>query len=268
LPIGKDSACQVRLVVPVIGIAAREARAIWLATLFFTRLPLPSLPSLLPDDERRATAYWPLLGVCIGTLVACAWWLAARVWPPGVAAGLALAAGLLLTGALHEDGFADVCDGLGGGRTRERALEIMRDSRVGAFGAIGIVMLLTLKWQAMAALPAAALPGTLIAAHTLSRAILVPMTLALPYARTDNRVAQRMAARLDARLGWTAVLALAPLLLLPPMAWPGCLGAAATVWLGCLLWFRRRLGGYTGDCLGAAQQLCESAVLLASLAAV
>lgn len=245
-----------------------EARALWLAAVFFTRLPLPSLDGLLSEDERRATAYWPLLGACIGAVIAGIWWLAARVWPQGVAVGLALAAGLLLTGALHEDGFADVCDGLGGGRTRERALEIMRDSRVGAFGAIGIVMLLTLKWQAMAALPAAALPGTLIVAHALSRAILVPMTLALPYARTDARVAQRMAARLGARLAGTAGLALAPLLLLPPVAGAACLAAAGAVWLGCFLWFRRRLGGYTGDCLGATQQLCEAAVLLASLAAV
>ncbi len=248
--------------------AAREVRALWLAAVFFTRLPLPCMNDLVPEDERRAAAYWPLLGACIGAVIAGVWWLAARIWPEGVSAGLALAAGLLLTGALHEDGFADVCDGLGGGRTRERALEIMRDSRVGAFGAVGIVMLLTLKWQALAALPAAVLPGTLIAAHALSRAILVPMTLALPYARTDNRVAQRMAARPDARLAGTAGLALAPLLLLPPAAWPGCLAAAAAVWLACFLWFRRRLGGYTGDCLGATQQLCEAAVLLASLAAV
>jgi adenosylcobinamide-GDP ribazoletransferase len=252
----------------VTGPAAREARALWLAAVFFTRLPLPSLDTLRPEDERRATAYWPLLGACIGAVIAGVWWLAARIWPPGIAAGLALTAGLLLTGALHEDGFADVCDGLGGGRTRERALEIMRDSRVGAFGAIGLVMLLTLKWQALAALPPAALPGTLIVAHTLSRGILVPMTLALTYARTDNRVAQRMGARPDARLAGTAALALAPLLLLPPAAWPGCLVAAAAVWLVCYLWFRRRLGGYTGDCLGATQQLCEAAVLLASLAAL
>jgi adenosylcobinamide-GDP ribazoletransferase len=229
-------------------------------------VPLPAIPGLLPEDERRATAYWPLVGAAIGAAVALAGWLAARLWPPGIAAGLALAVGLLVTGGLHEDGFADVCDGLGGGGTRERALEIMRDSRVGAFGALGLLMLLVLKWQAMAALPGGLLPVGLIAAHALSRGSLVAMTLVLPYARSDGRAAQRMVGRPDARLMVTAGLSLAPLVLLPRGV--GCLLAACVVWGGCFLWFRRRLGGYTGDCLGATQQLIEAAILLAALATV
>ena len=245
---------------------AQEARAVYAATQFFTRLPLPSLRVLLPDDESRTTTYWPLVGAGIGAAIAATWFLAAQLWPPAVATGLALAAGVLLTGALHEDGFADTCDGLFGGRTRERALEIMRNSRLGAFGAVGLVLLLGLKWQTLAALPTAALPGALIAAHAISRGLLVPMTLALPYARTDGRAAQRMAARADARLAGTAALSLAPLLLLAPPARTACLLAAAAAWAGCFLWFRRRLAGYTGDCLGATQQLTELAILLAALA--
>jgi adenosylcobinamide-GDP ribazoletransferase len=250
----------------MIGLAVREARALRVAALFFTRLPLPSLPVLRPGDERRSTTYWPLIGAGVGAAIACAWWLAAWAWPPGVAAAIALAVGLLLTGALHEDGFADVCDGLGGGRTRERALEIMRDSRIGAFGAIGLVMLLGLKWQAMAALPSAVLPGAVIAAHALSRGSLVAMTFVLPYARVDGRTAQRMAGCLDARFAGTVVLSLLPLLLLAPAAWPACVAAMMLVWAGGFFWFRRRLGGYTGDCLGATQQLGEVAVLLGVLA--
>ncbi len=244
----------------------QEGRAIYAAILFFTRLPLPSLRVLLPDDERRTTTYWPLVGAGIGATIAGFWWLATQAWPASVATGLALSAGLLLTGALHEDGFTDVCDGLFGGRTRERAMEIMRDSRVGAFGVVGIVMLVGLKWQTMTALPPAALPGALIAAHAISRGGLVAMTLALPYARSDGRAAQRMAARFDARLIGTAALTLAPLLLLAPGTWPACLLAAAAAWAGCFLWFRRCLAGYTGDCLGATQQLTELAILLAALA--
>jgi adenosylcobinamide-GDP ribazoletransferase len=250
----------------VTGVANRELRGLWAAAIFFTRLPLPSLPDLLPEDERRAIVYWPVLGAAIGAAVASVWWLTARIWPSGVAAGLAVAAGLLLTGALHEDGFADICDGLGGGRTRERALEIMRDSRVGAFGAIGVVMLLGLKWQAMTAMPAAVLPGALIAAHALSRGSLPLLMLILPYARTQGGAAQHMAVRPGGRLACAAILSLLPLLLLPRAAWPACLVASALVWCGCYLLFRRRLGGYTGDCLGAAQQLCEAAILLACLA--
>lgn len=248
------------------GLAAREARALWAAAIFFTRLKLPSLPLLLPGDERRATAWWPLVGAVVGAAVAGAGWLAAQVWPVGVAAGLALAAGILLTGALHEDGFADVCDGLGGGRTRERALEIMRDSTLGAFGVLGLIMLLGLKWQAMAALPPAALPAALIAAHAASRGGALAMTLALPYARSDGRAAQRMTGVPAARDRVGAALAFVPLLLLAPASWLPCLAAAALAWAGCFLSFRRRLGGYTGDCLGFTQQLGEAAILLAALA--
>ena len=244
----------------------REGRALYAAILFFTRLPLPSLRVLLPDDERRTTTYWPLVGAGIGAAIAGIWWLATQLWPPAVATGLALTAGVLLTGALHEDGFADTCDGLFGGRTRERALEIMRNSRLGAFGAVGLVLLFGLKWQTMAAMPPAALPGALIAAHAISRGLLVAMTLALPYARSDGRAAQRMAARADFRLAGTAALALAPLLLLAPAARTACLLAAPAAWAVGFLWFRRRLAGYTGDCLGATQQLTELAILLAALA--
>ncbi len=250
----------------MIGAAVREGRAVWAATLFFTRLPLPSLPALLPADQRRAIAYWPLIGIGIGTAIAGVWWLAARSLPDGVAVGLGLAAGLLLTGALHEDGFADVCDGLGGGRTRERALRIMRDSRIGAFGAIGIVMLLGLKWQAMAGLPPALLPGTVIAAHALSRGATATMMMVLPYARADGGAAENMTGMSALRLPGVAAMALLPLLLLPPAARVGCVAAAALAWFGCVLWFRHRLGGYTGDCLGAAQQIAEVAILLVSLA--
>lgn len=245
----------------------REPRALAAAVVFFTRLPLPALAPLTPQDEANAAAYWPLVGAAIGGCVAAAWWLAAQAFPAGIAAGLALAVGLLLTGALHEDGFSNVCDGFGGGGSRERVLAIMRDSRIGAYGTIGLVMLLGLKWRAMAALPAPLLPGALIAAHALSRFCILLIAAALPYARTGSRPAGRMAPRFDLRLAAAAGFALAPLLLLPARAAPLCLAAAALAGLFCALWFQRRLGGYTGDCLGAAQQVCEVCVLLAALAA-
>jgi adenosylcobinamide-GDP ribazoletransferase len=250
----------------MIELAAREARAVWAAAMFFTRLPLPSLPVLLPEDEQRATGWWPLIGIGVGAVIAGVWWLAAHVLPGSVAVGLALAAGILFTGAMHEDGFADVCDGFGGGRTRERVLEIMRDSRVGAYGAVGIVMLLGLKWQAMTALRPVLLPGVVIAAHALSRGAALAMTAALPYARTDGRPAQRMTEVSGARLAAGALVALAPLLLVPPAARVACLAVTAATWVACLLWFRHRLDGYTGDCLGAVQQITETAILMAALA--
>ncbi|KAA5610648.1 adenosylcobinamide-GDP ribazoletransferase [Rhodovastum atsumiense] len=234
--------------------------------MFFTRVPLPSLPELVPEDQRRASAYWPLVGAAVGAAVAGVWAVSATLFPPGVAVGLALAAGLLLTGALHEDGFADVCDGFGGGTTRDRVLEIMRDSRIGAFGAIGLVMLLGLKWQAMAALPPALLPAAVIAAHALSRGAAVAMMVVLPYARTDASRARPIVGHPGARLIGVAITALMPLLLLPPPARLAGLVVVAGIWGLCFLWFRHRLGGYTGDCLGALQQLGEIGMLLAVLA--
>ena len=245
----------------------REARALWAAAMFFTRVRMPSLPPPTAEEQRRATAYWPLIGALVGAAIAGIWALAATRFPPGVAVGLALAAGLLLTGALHEDGFADVCDGFGGGATPARVLEIMRDSSVGAFGAIGIVMLLGLKWQVMTALPPALLPAAVIAAHTLSRGAAVMIMVALPYARTDASRARAMVGHPGGRLFGVAAIALAPLPQLPLAGQLAALALVAGVWGICFRWLRRRLGGYTGDCLGAVQQLAEVAFLLAVLAA-
>jgi len=247
-------------------LVVQELRALWAAAMFFTRVPLPSLPGLTADDQRRAIAYWPLVGVAVGAAIAGVWWVAAHAFPPGVAVALALCAGLLLTGALHEDGFADVCDGFGGGATRERVLEIMRDSSVGVFGAIGLVVLMLLKWQTMAALPPALMLAALVAAHALSRGGAVTLMAALPYARAEASKGGAMVAKPAlVRLIGVGVVALAPLPFLPVRCWWAAV-AALVLWVATGLWFRRRIGGYTGDCLGATQQLGEVVILLSVVA--
>lgn len=243
----------------------REWRAWCQAVMFFTRLPLPSSGAWDPADLQRSSTYFPLVGWLVGAVAASAWWLALSVWPPQVASGISLAATLLLTGAFHEDGFADVCDGFGGGYTKERVLEIMRDSRVGAFGAIGVVMMLGLKWQAVAALPPLLAPAVLLAAHAVSRGAAISLQATLRYVREEAGKAKPLATDLrGARLAVALAFAVAPLALLPwRFAW-ALLPVVATRWfLGA--WFRRRIGGYTGDCLGAAQQVCELVFYLAVL---
>jgi adenosylcobinamide-GDP ribazoletransferase len=183
-----------------------------------------------------------------------------------VATGVSLAATLLLTGALHEDGWADVCDGFGGGTSAERTLDIMRDSRIGAFGAIGVVVMLGLKWQAISALPGPWVPAALVAGHALSRAAAVSLMVTLPYVRGESAKAKPMATTLG---GGRLVFALATggvsLFLLPLRMWWAVLVVAVA--RGALAWwFQRRIGGYTGDCLGAAQQVCEVLVYLSVLA--
>jgi adenosylcobinamide-GDP ribazoletransferase len=130
---------------------SRQLRLLCVATQFLTRLPTPRLREFDPSWLSQSARYFPLIGVLIGALNLLVWWLASRRQPASVAIGLMMGISMLLTGAFHEDGFADTCDGLGGGGSRERVLAIMKDSRIGAFGAIGLVLMLGLKWTTLAA---------------------------------------------------------------------------------------------------------------------
>lgn len=228
------------------------------AVMFFTRLPLPRSIDVGAADLRGAITYFPLCGAGVGAFAALVWWLAALVWPASVAAGLALVAGAVFTGALHEDGWADVCDGFGGGHTKERILEIMKDSRIGAYGVLGLVLLLGLKWQVLAALPRAFVPAALVAGHALSRGLAATLMAKLDYARAEGpSKARALVVRLGGwRLVFVVTTALVPLALLPARAWWG-VAALVVVRFALARWFRQRIGGYTGDCLGAAQQLGE-----------
>ena len=136
--------------------APRQVALFLTAMQFLTRLPVPAARDFQPRWLGESLRYFPLVGGLVGLVNVAIWWLASLWFPPTVAVGLMLAASLLVTGAFHEYGFADTCDGLGGGSTRERALAIMKDSRIGAYGAIGLIMLLGLKWSALVALPVAA----------------------------------------------------------------------------------------------------------------
>lgn len=235
------------------------------AVIFFTRVPLRLSGGPSSDELARAATWLPVIGWFIGGVAAGVWWLAALVWPPVVAAGASLAATILLTGALHEDGWADVCDGFGGGATRERVLEIMRDSRIGAFGAIGLVVMLGLKWQGTVELPVMRWPALLIAGHALSRAAAVSLLATLDYVQTEGK-AKPLAVRLSpARTAIALVGGALPLAALPVRFWWAIMAVVAVRFV-MSRWFVRRIGGYTGDCLGATQQLAELAFYLTALA--
>ena len=246
-----------------------ELRTLAGAVLFFTRLPLPRWIGVVAADLRCAVTYFPLCGALVGGFAALVWWLASLVFPAAAAAGLAVIAGVVLTGAMHEDGWADVCDGFGGGHTKERILEIMKDSHVGAYGVIGLVLLLGLKWQTLAALPGGLVPAVLVAGQTLSRGMAAALMATLDYVRPEGpSKARALVVRLGGwRLLFVLATALVPLALLPGRAW---WGAAALVVVRVVLarWFRSRISGYTGDCLGAAQQLGELVFYLVVLGVV
>ncbi|MDF9831938.1 adenosylcobinamide-GDP ribazoletransferase [Ereboglobus sp. PH5-5] len=247
-----------------------ELRALHSAVMFFTRIPMPSFKDYDPGDLQRSSAYFPLVGWLTGGAAALAWWGAIQIWPPAIASGASLAVTLLLTGAFHEDGFADMCDGFGSGAPKDRVLEIMRDSRIGAFGAIGLVVMLTLKWQAVAALPlqpAWLTPALLLAAHTVSRGASGTLMTTLAYVSEQGKAKPLATTLRGWRLAVSLVFALAPLALLPVRFWWTlvAVGAARAV----MAWLcKRRIGGYTGDCLGATQQVCEAAFYLCAIALV
>lgn len=250
----------------------QQIRLFFIALQFFTRIPIPAWVGFDPAWLHQASRYFPAVGWVVAGVSAGIYALAALLWPPVVAVVLATVAGIWLTGAFHEDGFADVCDGFGGGMTPERVLEIMKDSRVGAYGAIGITLMLILKLSLLASLPLAYVLPAILMAHPLSRLASCSLIWCLEYARLEGKakpLAQHMS-------GAEFVIAIASVLLpvavmlafglLPFMSFLAgllCL-IAASWWLARL--FVRRIGGYTGDCLGAVQQLSEVAFYLGLLA--
>jgi adenosylcobinamide-GDP ribazoletransferase len=248
---------------------ADEAAALLLALRFLTRLPVGG-GVFTPARMADATGYLPAAGMLIGLFAAAVFLAAHRVFPPVVALLLATAATSLLTGALHEDGLADTADGIGGGATRERALEIMRDGRIGAYGALALLLTLALSVAALAAMPVGLAATALVAGHGASRASAVLVIATSRYARPDGAGAFTAGGIALARLGLalaTAAFCLA--LLAMAGGWRPALGAAlglAVAHMATRLVFERKLGGYTGDCLGATQQVSEAAIYLGALA--
>ena len=246
----------------------REWPVFLLALQFLTRLPVAV--DFTPERLAATPRWYPMVGVVVGAMVAVIWWGSALILPPVVAVLVAMAAGLLITGGLHEDGFADCCDGLGGGATPARALEIMRDSRLGTYGVLGLALMLGTKVAVLAALPLHAVPLVMIAGHAASRASAVLVMAQMPYLRAKGAgsgVAGDIGAADRAVVfGTLALVTLALLWVVPLLA---VLAGAAGLVAGHYAMRRRfaaRLGGYTGDCLGAVQQCSEIGLLIGVLA--
>lgn len=233
-----------------------------LALGLLTRLPVGAITPCPP----MGAAVWayPLAGIAPGLAAGLALWAAgAAGLPPGAAALLALAAGALVTGGLHEDGLADLTDGLSGGGTRERRLDIMRDSRIGSHGALALILATGLRAAALAALHGGAVLTVPLAAAMVSRAGLGPVMRALPPARPGGLGDSAARGSSPARAGAGAAIAAAgclALLGMGPAIAAMIAGTIATA--GIALLARARLGGYSGDVLGAAQVAAETAVLL------
>ncbi len=238
------------------------------ATIFLTRLPVRVEGPLAMRDLASAVYAFPLVGALVGLLGSLGFWFGHRLGLPSMpSAIIATAVMVLVTGALHEDGLADTADGLGAGADRERALEIMRDSRIGSYGTIALVLVLLARVTAVGSHWEPGLVASLlIAAGAASRAMMPAVMLLQPSARATGLMAEAGRPEPE-RVVAAALLATALAFLLLPvhLAASGLL-AAALVGLIVAGMLGRRLGGCTGDTLGAVQQLAEIAFLLTILA--
>jgi len=233
------------------------------AVAFLTRLPMPHPDGPMQPNFVRAHRMFPVVGAMIGAAAGLLCLALRYVGVPDLAAAaLALGGSAILTGALHEDGLADVADGFGGGRDVAAKLEIMRDSRLGTYGALVLLVSFAAKLSALAAIPNGEVVQSLIAAQALGRGVLPGMSMRLPYARKDGLAAN--AGRPDgATAAMAAVLALVVALLALSLANALCAALAAGLSAAAMAWLaRRQIGGQTGDVLGGAEQVAETAILV------
>jgi len=237
-----------------------------LAISFLTILPAGSPREIKPGDLGRSAVWFPLVGVLIGGIVACAKWLVDMAFPPLLSASLCVALWALLGGALHLDGLADCCDGLFHASSPQRRLEILRDPHLGTFGVCGLIFHLTTKVIAVAYLPANTAYLAILNAACLSRWLII-LVARQPSARPEG-LGANFSAGLSNRL--LVLAAILPILLLILGGWSGFLagGFALLATFGIILIARKQLGGVTGDVLGLTVEMAELVILIIFVAQI
>lgn len=247
-----------------------EGATFLLAVQFLTRLPVSTANIYTPERMAASVRYYPMVGILIGGLCAASYYFSDLIFPTAISVLFAIAFGLLITGGFHEDGLADTFDGIGGGHSRDKALEIMRDSRLGTYGTLALIVALGLKALALSALTPVLICVGLIWAHGVSRLSSVLVIATSTYVRDEGtgKPVSKGISKLSlvvACLPVFVVLAAASMVLAPiALVW-GISGAVIGHIL-MRLFFEPKLRGYTGDTLGAVQQASEIGVYLGLLA--
>ncbi len=241
-----------------------------LALQFMTRLPVNPGAAYSEAGFRASVRHYPLVGLLVGGLNAVFFLAAAAFFPTVVAVLICIALSLLLTGAFHEDGLADMFDGIGGGNSKERALQIMKDSRIGVYGMAALTMVLAIKATALVSMPDQLIVLALVVAHGASRGSSVVAIATSRYVREEGTAKPVAEGISHPALIYSSLTALAPFLLIWALASGAmmlcALAALALAHLGTRYFYQRKIGGYTGDCLGALQQFSELGVYLGILA--
>ena len=246
----------------------QQLRLFLTAVQYFTRIPVPVWVGHTAQQLNQSARYFPLVGVCVGVLAAVVLWISAAVLPITLAVALSMLASILITGAFHEDGLSDFVDGMGGGYTREKILAIMKDSHVGAYGVVSLTIALLIKFQALLALsnkyPLMLVLTALVAAHAVSRLMALSIMMTQQYVRDDDKARAKPLAQGLSHTSF-AIAILTGMIAINLLFMSGASVVNIITALFCALLLRihlgrqmqKKLGGYTGDCLGAVQQVTE-----------
>lgn len=215
---------------------------------FFTRIPFWRLTSLEREHYEHVVPFWPLAGLFTGGVMALVFWCSSLFLSMGTSVVMAIAARVILTGALHEDGFADFCDGFGGGTSRERTLAIMKDSHIGTYGVLGLILYLLLTYNVLSAisqhLPVIVMVIVIVLTDVWSKMMSSMIVCFLPYARTQSEAKNRLVYKHGSFPYIRALLSI--------------LSLSAPLLCVLFCWMKRRIGGYTGDCCGATFVIVET----------
>jgi len=254
----------------------RELQIFFTAVMYYTRIPVPKWVTHDPAFLSLATRYVPVIGWIVGGVYSAVIGVALISFSPWLSVLLGIAASVLLTGAFHEDGFADTCDGFGGGWTKEKILLIMKDSRVGTYGVVGMMLMLSIKLTATVGLlgkpmTVLQLATMLIASHSVSRLMSASIIRFSTYAREDQDAKAKPVATGFSVAGWLVAIIFAAMpfvFFLWQTQWYYALVLIPMILITLYMsrYFTKWIGGYTGDCLGATQQINEVVFLLALLA--
>lgn len=227
--------------------------------MFFTRIPCPKWVNHDVEYLQKSSKYFSLVGIIVGVIGAIVFYGFSFLFSTEISLLLSMVSTIYITGAFHEDGFADVCDGLGGGWTKEKILLIMKDSRLGTYGAVGLLLILAVKFASLREIPTYYIPLALISGHSLSRFIATTLIHTHPYVRDTEDSKAKPAAK---SMSLTMLLVSAVFGILPLFFFKTPL--VFLVLIPCYLAkmylaskFKKWLGGQTGDCAGAVQQFSE-----------
>lgn len=254
-----------------------EIKIFFTALMFYTRIPCPRNIDHSPEYINKATRYFPLIGWIIGVISFAVFWLSSYLFDTNISVLLSLIAGVLLTGAFHEDGLADVFDGFGGGWTKAKILEIMKDSRVGAYGVIALIFLFCLKFFGLNNLLSKTgnfdyllIALIFVTYHSLARLTAINIVFTSQYSREDETSKAKPIAKSHSykEIVGAYVFGLIPLIVLCIIQWKFCfvIFPLTLLYFYSKRYFNKWIDGYTGDCLGAVEQIAECVCLLTFLA--